>query len=104
MLGQADIVDKMEVGLKDLVGSMTRQHIDKHRYNAFHYDGVGIGAIHYLAVGIQLCIEPHAALAAFDEPVGSLKILWQCRETVAHVDYTGIAVHPVVDGYPVQDR
>ncbi len=51
VLGQAYVVDKMQVGTKDFVGGMARQYVDEHRYDALHDYGVGGGLVFHLAVG-----------------------------------------------------
>jgi hypothetical protein len=76
---------------------VAREYLHEHGYDALDDDSVGVGSEYYVAVCIALGVEPHAALAAFDEAVWGLQLLGECRQRVAHVDDIGIFVHPVVD-------
>jgi hypothetical protein len=76
------------------------EHLDQQRYDAFDYDGVGVGGELHFAV-LKLCVEPHAALTTLYKVVGGLEALVDGWKLIAEIDDHGVAIHPVVDPFEV---
>lgn len=96
ILGEAYAVDEVKVGVEDFLRGVAVEHLDKERDDAFDDDGVGVGGEIYMAVAL-FGVEPHAALATFDEMVRGFVSGVDGRERVAEVDDHCVAVHPVVE-------
>ena len=94
MVVQPDGVDKVEVGIEYLLRGAVAEHTHQHRDDALDDNGVAVGLEMHLAVGI-IGLEPHAALAAVNEVVGSFVLLVEGRHGIAHVDDERITVEPV---------
>ena len=67
VLAQANAVDEVEVGVEDLVGRPVVEHPHQQGHNALDDKRVGIGAEIDAALGVELRVDPDAALAALDQ-------------------------------------
>ena len=67
MVLQSDAVYEVEVGIEDLLGSVSRQNPEKKGYYAFDYQCVGIGFEIDVSIRVFVGCDPYAALATFDQ-------------------------------------
>ena len=97
MLAEPYLVDEVEVGVEDFVGSVAIEHTEQERDDAFNDHGVGVGLEGDGAILVAVGGDPHAALASFDEVCRRFLVIGKRRKSVAQVDDVGIAVHPVAE-------
>lgn len=96
-IGQSDFVDEVEFGIGYLSRGVVAENSEEHAYYALYYYGIAVGLKHNLAILVEVGVEPCAALASFDKVLRGPVRFRHRVERIAHVDYVGIAVHPVVD-------
>lgn len=96
MLRQSYLVDEIEWVVKDFVRRGTLEHLGQQGYDALDYHGVTVGGEVDVSRVVHGGIKPHAALASFDETVGSLELFVHRLELVAEVYEEAVSVHPVV--------
>lgn len=61
VFGKAYVVNEVEFGVEDVVGSLIVKHLDEQRDDSLDDDSVGVGGVVDFSVGRQLGVEPHAA-------------------------------------------
>ncbi len=66
MLAEIDTVDKIKVGIDNLLRRVVAQDRDEQSDNAFNQNGIGIAVVDDVAV-LHLCREPYLGLAAVNE-------------------------------------
>ena len=95
MLAQSYLVDEVEVGIEYILRRLVVEDTDKQANNAFHNECVAL-CLEVDMCAVIICLQPNAALTAFDEVALCLVFLVQGWQTVAHVNEQLVAVHPVV--------
>ena len=85
MLLQTDLLDEIQVGIKDLLWGMVAEHTDEQGHDALHDQRVALGREMDLAVGI-VCLQPHTTLATVDQILLRLVLLVKGRLLTAQVD------------------
>lgn len=94
MVVQTDGVNKVEVGIENLLRGAVAEHAHQHRDDTLDNNGVAIGLEVHLAVDI-VGLEPHTALAAVNKVVGGLVLLVEGWHGIAHINDERVAIEPV---------
>ena len=94
---QSHLLDEVEVGGKNVVRRLPREHAQQQGDDTFHDDGIAVGSKCHSSAFSCLGVNPHAALAALYQLFRSFKVLIERFKSVAKVYDIGIAVHPVVE-------
>lgn len=66
MVFQSDALDEIQVGIENLLRSMSAQYADKQSDDSLHDESIALGSEHNLTVHI-VSLQPHAALASVDK-------------------------------------
>ena len=68
-------LDEVEVGGKNVVRSLSREHAQQQGDDTFHDDGIAVGSKCHSSAFSCLGVNPHAALAALYQIFRSFKLL-----------------------------
>ena len=96
MLAQSDAVDEIEVGIENLLRSVSAEHADEQCHNALHYQCVALCGEPQCPVTV-VGLQPHTTLAAVDEVAFGFILVVQRLLFVAEVDEQLVFVHPVFE-------
>ncbi len=99
MVFQPDLVNEIEVGVKNLVRSAVIEHSHQKRDNTFHNQCVGICLKSDLAIFLAFSGDPYPALTSFYEIFRSFQVFGEFRKRVAKLYDICISVHPVGEAF-----
>ena len=85
MVLEANAVNEVEVGLRNLLWRVSAEHLNEQRDDALCYERIAVGCEHDVAVGV-VGLQPHTALASVDEVL--LRLIFRVKrlQVVAKVN------------------